>query len=116
MCFSIMINYDNKHFGMRSTSTGASNETTFHYRQDGGVVWGTFEGGSVIKGTMVGTVNAQGVLDVRYAYVNLQGELRTGTSVSTPEVLPDGRIRLHEDFQFTSGDGAKGESIVEEIR
>jgi hypothetical protein len=67
-------------------------------------------------GTFVATANANGVLDLRYAYVNLQGDLLTGVSLSTPEVLPDGRLRLHEDFQFTCGDFAKGVSMVEEIK
>jgi hypothetical protein len=44
----------------------------------------------------------------------MQGELLTGVSLSTPETLTDGRIRLREDFQFTSGDKAKGLSVVEE--
>jgi hypothetical protein len=112
---AIDMNYDNKHFGMVSTSTGASNETVFHYRQEGDVAWGLFESGSVRIGVFVATVNAVGVLDLRYAYVNTRGALLTGTSLSTPELLPDGRIRLREDFQFTSGDQAKGVSVVEEL-
>ena len=111
-----MINYNNKRFGMVSTSTGASSETVFHYHQNGDVVWGTFDGGSVLKGTFVATVDANGVLDLRYVYVNQHGELLTGTSLSTPEVLADGRIHLREDFQFTSGAQEKGVSVVEEIR
>jgi hypothetical protein len=39
----------------------------------------------------------------------------TGICRSTPEILPDGRIRLHEKWQWTSGDRSSGESIVEEI-
>jgi len=110
-----MISYHDKYFGMLSSSTGASNATVFHYLQDGDVAWGTFEDGTVRKGVFVATVDAAGVLDLRYAYVNLENQLVTGTSLSTPTVLEDGRIRLHEDFQFTSGDQAKGISYVEEM-
>jgi len=39
----------------------------------------------------------------------------TGVCRSTPELLPDGRIRLHEKWQWTCGDRASGESIIEEI-
>jgi len=39
----------------------------------------------------------------------------TGKCYSTPEVLVDGRIRLHEMWEWTSGDYSKGQSIVEEI-
>ncbi|MFN7927544.1 MAG: n-acetylglutamate synthase, partial [Blastocatellia bacterium] len=43
------------------------------------------------------------------------GELMTGICISTPEVLTDGRLRLHESWQWTCGERASGESIVEEI-
>ncbi len=33
-----------------------------------------------------------------------------------PEVLPDGRLRLREVWQWTSGDLSQGESVVEEVR
>jgi hypothetical protein len=39
----------------------------------------------------------------------------TGVCRSTLEVLPDGRYRLHESWQWTCGDCARGESVVEEI-
>lgn len=39
----------------------------------------------------------------------------TGRCHSVPEVLADGRIRLHEQWQWTSGNQSKGESVIEEI-
>ncbi len=53
---------------------------------------------------------------MRYQHVNRDGELMTGHCRSTPELLPDGRLRLHESWQWTSGDGSRGESIIEEIK
>jgi len=40
----------------------------------------------------------------------------TGICRSTPQTLADGRIRLHEKWQWTCGDLSLGESVVEEIR
>jgi hypothetical protein len=57
-----------------------------------------------------------GRLNMRYSHVNRGGELMTGRCESTPEALLDGRLRLHERWQWTSGDGSRGESIVEEVR
>lgn len=90
-------------------------ETRFHYRQAGAVVWATYEGGAIVKGTLTAKVETSGVLDMRYALVNLQGALMTGRCRSTPERLPDGRIRLHEDWQWTSGDGSSGRSVIEQV-
>ncbi len=90
--------------------------TRFHYRQAGAVVWATYSGGGIQFGTLVATVDAAGVLDMRYSHVNQAGALMTGRCRSTPEVLPDGRLRLHEAWQWTSGDHSAGQSIVEEVR
>jgi hypothetical protein len=60
-------------------------------------------------------VDAAGRLDMRYGHVGADGALRTGECRSEPERLPDGRLRLHERWRWTSGDGSAGASVVEEI-
>lgn len=111
------ITYHDRRFRAVETAANGevSGETRFHYRQRGDVVWGTYEGGGVRQGTLVATVDAAGGLDMRYAHVNAHGELMTGLCRSTPEVLPDGRLRLHERWQWTSGDESAGTSVVEEL-
>jgi hypothetical protein len=110
------ISYDTRRFvSVSNTANGEVDaRTVFHYRQRGDVVWATYEGGGVRFGTLVATVDAEGRLDMRYSHVNARGELMTGVCRSTPEVLPDGRLRLRERWRWTSGDGSEGESIVEE--
>ncbi len=90
-------------------------ETVFSYRQDGDLVWATYSGGDVRFGTLVARADGEGQLDVRYGHLNASGELMTGECVSTPEALPDGRLRLHEEWRWTSGDRSSGHSVVEEI-
>lgn len=109
--------YDNKTFrSVSNTSNGeVSNETLFHYHQEGKVVWADYAGGGILKGFLIAVVLEGGFLDMRYEHVNTQGELMTGRCTSAPEYLPDGRIRLHEQWQWTSGDGSSGSSIVEEV-
>jgi len=41
-------------------------------------------------------VDVAGKLDMRYQHVNNQNQLMTGICTSTPEILPNGKIRLHE--------------------
>ncbi|GAB3557572.1 n-acetylglutamate synthase [Spirosoma fluminis] len=109
--------YDNKLFrSVTNTANGeVSGDTLFHYHQEGQVVWADYKGGSIAKGFLIATVQPDNSLDMRYQHVNTQGELMTGRCQSTPELLPDGRIRLHERWQWTSGDGSSGQSIVEEV-
>lgn len=111
------VSYDGRLF--RPVSNTASGEvdgdTVFHYRQSGDVVWATYEGGDVRVGTLVARVDPSGGLDMRYAHVNRRGDLMTGVCASTPEVLGDGRLRLHEQWRWTSGDGSEGTSVLDEI-
>jgi hypothetical protein len=93
-----------------------SAETIFHYRQRGNIVWATYEGGSIAFGTLIAKMDPNGVLSMRYSHVNNSGALMTGECVSTPELLSDGRYRLHERWQWTSGDRTSGESVIEEVR
>lgn len=109
--------YDGRRFrAVANTPNGAvSEETVFAYHQRGRVVWATYEGGAVAFGTLVATADAAGRLDMRYSHVGTDGALRTGACRSEPEELPDGRLRLHEQWCWTSGDRSAGESVIEEI-
>ncbi|BAO77560.1 hypothetical protein [Winogradskyella sp. PG-2] len=51
---------------------------------------------------------------MRYHQVSLDGILMTGVCISKPEILANGKIRLHEKWKWTSGDYSEGESIIEE--
>ena len=111
------MNYDGKIFRSveNSESGDVGAETVFHYHQHDDVVWSEYSGGSVVRGHLIAVCNADGVLDMRYQHVNCYGQLMTGECRSTPEILPDGRIRLHEKWQWTCGDRSSGESVIEEI-
>lgn len=99
-----------------NTSNGdAGVETRFHYRQKENTVWATYEGGRVRFGTLLAIPDTAGVLHMRYQHVNQEGHLRTGICWAAPELLPDGRVRLQECWQWTSGDESRGRSVVEEI-
>lgn len=111
-----MINYNGKIFApvQNSENGETSNETRFLYQQDGSVLTASYAGGKIIKGQLIGLVDKLGQIDMRYQQVNDQGELMTGICHSKPEVLPNGKIRLYETWQWTSGDRSKGTSLLEE--
>ena len=111
------IDYEGRTF--RSVSNSDTGEvgadTYFHYHQKDDLVWAEYSGGELRFGTLIAMVAPDGSLDMRYQHVNKKGELMTGVCRSNPEILPDGRLRLHEKWQWTSGDLSAGESIIEEI-
>lgn len=55
-------------------------------------------------------------LRFRYNHVNKKGEIRGGECYSTPEILSDGRIRLHESWKWFDHEQSEGKSIIEEVK
>lgn len=74
-----------------------------------------YSGGVIVKGFLIAKVLENDSLDIRYEHINQAGELMTGICHSTPEILTNRLIRLHEKWQWTSGDFSSGESIIEEF-
>jgi hypothetical protein len=113
--------YNNRTFASQSNTPNGevSASTLFHYHQsespNGPIVWAEYGGGLIAKGFLIATIQADGVLEARYQHVNTSGVLMTGKCRSTPEELPDGRLRLRERWQWTSGDRSEGTSVVEEV-
>lgn len=89
-------------------------QTTFHYFQQEQTVWAEYAGGKVLRGSIIGKWLSDDKLEIRYQHLDDEGNLRTGQCFSTPEILPDGRLRLHEAWQWTSGDHSSGKSVIEE--
>jgi hypothetical protein len=108
--------YDGRTFGLVENSANGDNRpgVTFAYRQAGNRVWATYSGGDVTFGSLVARVMGSGELDMRYQHWGPSG-VRTGRCHSRPEWLADGRLRLHEEWQWTNGDGSPGRGVIEEL-
>lgn len=110
--------YNGRVFGSAANTANGEvgADTRFHYHQDGKIVWAEYGGGSIVKGFLIATVQEDDSLDMRYEHINRDGELMTGRCHSVPEKLADGRLRMHEKWQWTSGDQSSGESTLEEVK
>jgi hypothetical protein len=111
------MNYNNKKFKPVSNSENGevSSDMIFQYKQTGHILTSNYQGIKILKGHLIGLVDDVGNINMRYHQINQNGELMTGTCNSRPELLKNGKIRLHEEWQWTSGDKSKGKSILEEI-
>lgn len=108
------INYDNKKFKVAGVNNKDS--TIFEYHQSGNIVWGEYSGGSVKKGSLIAKVNDNGVMNMHYHHLNNNSEFKLGKCISSPRVLDDGRIEIHEIYESV-GDNptSKGEITLIEI-
>lgn len=111
------MNYNGRTFRpVSNTENGeTSGETLFHYKQSGNILTSEYAGGRIKQGHLIGLVDDAGNIDMRYHQVNDKNELMTGVCRSVPEILANGKIRLYEEWKWTSGDGSQGRSIIEEV-
>lgn len=111
------MNYNRKKFrAIQNTENGETSAATiFEYRQDGNILTSEYQGGQIIKGHLIGLVTKEGNIEMRYHQINNKGALMTGICFSIPEIMENGKIRLHETWEWTSGDRSKGKSVLEEI-
>ena len=114
----IPINYKGRSFRLMDTSGAGAldNNTVFKYQQDKNILSCSYMGREVIEGHLLGLVDSSGNIQMVYHQIHADGLICTGRCLSSPEVLADGRIRLHESWEWTSGKKGKGTSILEEIR
>ncbi|MEU8307128.1 hypothetical protein AB0C84_26570 [Actinomadura sp. NPDC048955] len=112
-----LFNLNGRRFAMVSSTASRVDPaapTWFAYEEADGVVWGSYEGDTVVQGRFVGARRGG---EVRLNYVHLTKQSAdpvAGSSTNRIELLQDGRIRLVEEFQF-EGDATPQVSVCEEI-
>lgn len=110
------IDYDGKVFipFVNSENGEVNCKTVFIYHQQGNEFSSEYTGGEVKKGFMIGKVNDNGELDFYYEHLNVNNEIRVGRCHSIPRINDEGKIELHETWQWLNGDCSSGESVVVE--
>lgn len=111
------INYDGRKFisKMNFENGEVGEQTNFTYHQNGKLLWAEYSGGDILKGSLIGTVLCNGGLDFVYHHMNQNMQIKTGKCRSVPTVQENGKIELSEQWQWTSGDYSKGESLLVEV-
>jgi hypothetical protein len=111
------IDYDGRVFRSTAAETAAGADTpTGYYHQSGDLVWAEFSGGAVRIGRVTGRATSDGRLSMVYCQVLTDGRVLAGECVSTPDLLPDGRLRLREEWRRYDAAGSTGVSYIAEIR
>ncbi|MFR9795540.1 hypothetical protein ACL02U_06470 [Streptomyces sp. MS06] len=87
--------------------------TRFAYHEQDGGIWAEYAGGDVVRGRLVG-IREGDRLDFRYVQLTRDGTTSAGHCVATVLELPDGRVRLEEDWEWESREGS-GTSVVEQV-
>ncbi len=92
-----------------------SAETIFHYYQEGDGIWASYSGGKINRGFLIGKFIEDKQIYFTYQHINDNKEIRCGECKSTLEHLPDGRLLLHESWQWLDSERIYGNSVIEEV-
>jgi hypothetical protein len=111
------MNYDGRVFHVRSNSDNGEvgGETLFRYRQSGDRLTGSYHGGEIAEGHLLGRVADDGTLSFCYHHVTTAGELRAGRCTSAPTRTDEGRLVMKERWQWLTGDRSRGTSELIEV-
>ncbi len=88
-------------------------DTSFYFYQREGLLYTEYSGGNIKYGEMFGILQNNNI-SFYYQHENMDGKIRKGKSESKIAKLPAGRIRLIDEWQWSSHEGT-GVCILEEI-
>lgn len=71
------MNYCNKKFKSIKVSENGevSTSTIFHYKQENNIISCEYSGDKIVKGRLIGIVDKNGFINIRYHQINYNGEL-----------------------------------------
>ncbi|MCL2011398.1 MAG: hypothetical protein FWG75_01210 [Cystobacterineae bacterium] len=110
----IKINLNNKQFKSTSNSENGevSSDTVFYYKQNGGIISATYQGGSILQGQIIGKIFEDNHLEFAYQHINKNDEIMTGKCISYPKLNEDKKIIIEEYWEWTCRDKSKGQSTL----
>jgi hypothetical protein len=105
------INYEGREF----RKSGDDDGTVVRYHQDGDLVWTNFTGIQIRRGAVTGLCGPDGTLRLAYTMVLATGAVISGHTMNIPELKPDGRLVLREEWERYGEHAATGTSYLEEV-
>src|SRR5688500_6379593 len=84
-------------------------ETEMHFTSDEGIVIGSYAGGSVTTGHVIGKRVSDAEIEMLYQSATSGGEIQAGRAHGRFELDEEGRMHMYLDWQWLTGDGATGQ-------
>lgn len=107
---------NNKKFVPLENKNGlSSNETIFHYFQNGTVITGQYKGGAIQEGYIVGKQIDENKIKLLFQCLTKEGELKAGESKGIVIENKDGKLELKFDWNWLNSDLSGGKSEYIEI-
>jgi len=110
------MNLNNKKFVTTENKSGLStNETVFHYFQNGKIITGKYKGGGILEGLIVGKQTDISKIELLFQCLTEDGELKVGKSTGVISENQNRKLELKFDWNWLNGDLSGGKSEYIEI-
>ena len=107
---------DGKRFVTTGNPHGVSGaETIFEYHVDGERIRGSYRGGRIAEGQLIGRVTGAGSIALLYHCITTTGDLLAGESTGTVGRDATGRVTLDFEWAWLTGDRSGGQSSYVEL-
>ena len=106
------LSINNKQFITTGNESGlSSDETVFYYYENNDVVTGSYKGGAITAGQIVGRRLPNNRLELAFQCVTEAGELKSGQSKGVISTNSEGKLALSFDWFWLNGDKSGGKSF-----
>lgn len=113
---TLVARLDGRRFVATDNPEGVADaHTIFHYRSDGAAIAGTYRGGTIQEGYLLGRATSDDSIELLYHCRTTDGELRCGRSSGRLSLDSEGRMRLEFEWEWLTGDRRGGRSRYREI-
>lgn len=110
------LNLNNKRFVTRVNKNGlSSNETVFQYYQNGKTITGSYKGGAIAEGNLIGKHIGNNKIELLYQCLTDNGELKSGQSIGIVLKNSEGKFVLKFDWKWLNGALTSGQSEYIEV-
>lgn len=111
------MNLNDRKFRTVENKVGVSSgETLFHYSQEGDVITGSYAGGKIHKGLIVGKQLSTNSIHILYQCLTTDGLLMAGESKGILSTNDEGAMEIAFDWQWLNGDRSGGKSHYVEMK
>lgn len=110
------MNINNKKFITTENKSGlSSDETVFHYFQNGNKITGNYKGGAILEGFIVGKKTSINQVKLLFQCLTEENELKSGESKGVISENKNGKLELKFDWNWLNGNLSGGKSEYIEI-
>ena len=114
--FMEKINLNDKKFITTENNKGlSSSETVFHYKQTDMIITGSYKGGAIVEGSIVGKQTDKDSIELLFQCLTDTGELKAGQSQGKISIDKYGKLGLKFEWSWLNGDKSGGQSEYIEI-